>query len=117
LRRASSWSRIPLLVVWHVISDRILFLEGRKTHEDDDSEPTGREQQVDPALNLRVLDVEARGDDAGFVEAAVELDDDFARAVVVDDFEFVDVTFRSESVYCGEKEERREERKRMCAHL
>jgi hypothetical protein len=39
-----------------------------------------------------VLDVEAGGDDTRLVEAAVQLDDDFVGAMVVDDFEFADVT-------------------------
>jgi hypothetical protein len=62
------------------------------THEDDDSETTGREQQVDPGLDLRVLDVEAGGDDTSFVKTSVELDDNLARAVVVDDLEFTDIS-------------------------
>jgi hypothetical protein len=39
-----------------------------------------------------VLNVETGGDDTRLVEAAVELDDDFVGAMVVDDFEFADVT-------------------------
>ena len=41
---------------------------------------------------MRVLDVETRRDDTGFVEMAVELDDNFARAVVIDDLEFTNVS-------------------------
>jgi hypothetical protein len=40
------------------------------------------------------LDVETRRDDTGFVKASVELDDNLARTVVVDDLELVDVAFR-----------------------
>ena len=58
----------------------------------DDAEPTGGEQQVDPGLDLVNTDVVPRGDDAGLVEAAVELDDDLARTVVVDDLEVADVS-------------------------
>jgi hypothetical protein len=39
-----------------------------------------------------VLDVETGGNDTRLVEAAVQLDDDFVGAMVVDDFEFADVT-------------------------
>jgi len=39
-----------------------------------------------------VLDVETGGDDTRLVEAGVELDEDFVGAMVVDDFEFSDVT-------------------------
>ena len=62
-----------------------------RAYEDDLAEGTGGEEQVDPVLDLADLDVEARGDDAGLVEAAVELDDDLARAVVIDDLEVADV--------------------------
>jgi len=67
--------------------------EGKKgTYEDDNSETSSREEQVDPRLDLRMLDVETGGDDTRLVEAAIELDDDFVGAMVVDDFEFADVT-------------------------
>lgn len=62
------------------------------TYEDDNSETSSGEEQVDPRLDLRVLDVETGGDDTGLVEAAVELDDDFVGAMIVNDFEFTDVT-------------------------
>ncbi|MCV2423820.1 hypothetical protein LNV47_24875 [Paucibacter sp. DJ4R-1] len=52
--------------------------------QDDDTETTGGEQQVDPRFDLVDLYVEAGGDDTGLVQAAVELDDDLAGAVVVD---------------------------------
>jgi len=38
------------------------------------------------------LYIESGRDDASFVESAVELDDDFSRAVVVDDFKLADVS-------------------------
>ena len=61
------------------------------TYEDDLAKGTGGKEQVDPVLDLADLDVEAGRDDAGLVEAAVELDNDLARAVVVDDLEVADV--------------------------
>ena len=67
---------------------------------DDDAEPTGGEQQVDPGLDLVNTDVVPRGDDAGLVEAAVELHDDLAGAVVVDDLELADVAWEEGSVFC-----------------
>ena len=65
----------------------------RRTYEDDLAEGTGGEEQVDPVLDLADLDVETGGDDAGLVEAPVELHDDLAGAVVVDELEFADVAF------------------------
>ena len=66
--------------------------------EDDLSERTGGKEQVDPVLDLGHLDVEARGDDARLVEAAVELNDDLAGAVVVDDLEVANVACRAQSL-------------------
>ena len=49
-------------------------------------------QQVgDVLLDLAERDVEARRDDTGLVDPAVELDNDLAGAVVVDDLELADV--------------------------
>ena len=82
--------------------------DGNGTHEDDLAEGTGGEEQVDPVLNLADLDVEARGDDTRLVQAAVELDDDLARAVVVDDLEVADVACRARLISahhsCGRKQ-------------
>ena len=66
----------------------------KKTHKNDNPKPSSRQQQIDPTLNLGMLDVEPGRDDARFVQSAVELDDDFAGAVVVDDFEFTYVAWR-----------------------
>ena len=41
------------------------------THEDDDSEPTSREEQVDPRLDLSDLHVEAGRNDTGLVQTTV----------------------------------------------
>ena len=60
--------------------------------QDDDTEPTSGEQQVDPRLDLVDLDVESGGDDTSLVEAAVELNDDLAGTVVVDLLKLADVT-------------------------
>ena len=65
----------------------------------DDAEPTGGEQQVDPGLDLVNTDVVPRGDDAGLVETAVELHDDLAGAVVVNDLELADVAWDEGSAF------------------
>lgn len=51
--------------------------------EDNVTELTGRKELDDPLLKVGELDVVAGRDDTGLVEAAVELDDDLAVAVVV----------------------------------
>lgn len=70
-------------------------LNGEGAHQDDETELTSREQQVDPVLDLVDGDVVAGRDDTGLVQAAVELNNDLARAVVVDDLELADVAYKS----------------------
>ena len=60
--------------------------------KDDLTKRTSREQQVDPVLDGVEGDVEPGRDDAGLVETTVELDDDLAATVVVDELELADVT-------------------------
>jgi len=59
--------------------------------QDDVAELTGWEELDNPLLEVGELDVVAWGDDAGLVEAAVQLDDDLAGAVVIDLLELADV--------------------------
>ena len=66
-------------------------MNGESAHQDDETELTSGEQQVDPVLDLVDGDVVAGGDDTGLVQATVELNNDLARTVVVDDLELADV--------------------------
>lgn len=66
------------------------------TYKDDDTKPSSRKKQVDPRFDLAVLDVVARGDHTTFIESTVELDHNFSRSMVVDDFKFTDVTWNLE---------------------
>lgn len=59
--------------------------------QDDVAELTGWEELDNPLLEVGELDVVAWVDDAGLVEAAVQLDDDLAGAVVIDLLELADV--------------------------
>jgi hypothetical protein len=73
-----------------------VFHQIREYYNDKDlmtyeSELTGRQQIDDPLLEITELDVVAGGDDTGLVEAAIELDDNLAVAVVVDFLVFADV--------------------------
>ena len=61
--------------------------------QDDFAERSGREQQVDPVLDGINTDVESRGDDTSLVETTVQLNDDLASSVVVDDLELSDVAW------------------------
>ena len=59
--------------------------------QDDVTELTRWQELDNPFLKVTELDVITWGDDTGFVETTVELDDDLAVAVVVYLFEFADV--------------------------
>lgn len=59
--------------------------------EDNVTELTRWQQLDDPLLHVAELDVVAGGDDTGLVDAAVELDDNLAVAVVVDLLELANV--------------------------
>lgn len=59
--------------------------------QDDVAELTGREQLDNPLLEVGEADVVPGGDDTRLVEAAVELDDDLAGAVVIDLLELANV--------------------------
>lgn len=59
--------------------------------KDDVTELTRGEQLNNPLLEVTELDVVAGADNASLVETAVELDDDLARAVVVNLLELANV--------------------------
>jgi hypothetical protein len=59
--------------------------------EDNVTELTRRKQLDNPLLHVAELDVVAGRDDTGLVDAAVELDDNLAIAVVVDLLELANV--------------------------
>lgn len=65
--------------------------------EDDESKRSGGEEQVDPRLDLVDLDVESGRDDSRLVESTVELNDDLAGSVVVNDLELSDVAWTRQS--------------------
>lgn len=62
--------------------------------EDDVAELTGRQQLDNPLLEVLEADVVAGGDDTSLVEAAVELDDNLAGAVVIDLLELANVAWK-----------------------
>ena len=64
------------------------------SYQDHESKTTGREQQVDPFLNVDGPNVVTRADNTAFVESSIELDDDFARTVIVNNLEFTNVAWQ-----------------------
>ena len=61
------------------------------TYKDDDTKATSRKEQVDPVLDLVDLHVVARRDDTSFVQTTVQLDDNLAWTMVIDDLKLANV--------------------------
>jgi len=60
--------------------------------QDNLSELTRRKQIDNPFLDFIDLNVESWGDDSAFIEAPIEFDDDFLSTVIINDFEFSNVS-------------------------
>lgn len=69
------------------------------TYENNDTEATSGEEQIDPRLDLVDLNVISWRDNASLVQTTVELNNDLSRTVVVDDFEFADVAWEDDRQY------------------
>ncbi|TVY50686.1 Tyrosinase-like protein orsC [Lachnellula cervina] len=79
---------------FNVLATRLLVVHDTgRGGQDHVSELTGRQELDNPLLEVAEADVEARGDDAGLVETAVELDNDLSGSVVVDFLELADVAW------------------------
>lgn len=65
---------------------------GRKLFEKYLPELTRWQQVLGPGLNLVQDNVESWGNDTTLVEATVQVDNDFASSVIIDNFELTDVT-------------------------
>ncbi len=75
-----------------MLPPRLLVIHDTGRRSQDNVPKLTRRQQVDdPLLHIAQLHVVARGDDTRLVDAAVELDDNLAVAVVVDLLELADV--------------------------
>lgn len=71
---------------------RLLMVHNPTTRRQDDIPKLSTRQQFhDPFFEIRDSNIISGGNDAGFIDAAVELDDYFAGAVVVYFFEFANV--------------------------
>lgn len=65
----------------------------KRSGQDDETELTGGEEVGDPLLHIVELDIETRGDDTALVEATVELDNNLAGTMIVDDLELTNVAY------------------------
>jgi hypothetical protein len=84
--------------------------ERKQAYQNDDSETTGWKEQVDPRLDLTDLHIESWGNYTSLVQSTVELDNDLAGTMIIDEFELADVAW----VYARKKvSERREKGVRM----
>ena len=64
--------------------------------EDDISELSGWEDVVDELLEILDLEIVSGGDDSALVQSAVQLNNDLACSLVVNDFELIDVTYTTQ---------------------
>jgi hypothetical protein len=88
----------------NVLPSRLLVIHNTSTcRQDNVSELTRRQQLDNPLLEISESDIVARGDDASFVETTIELNDNFAAAVIVDLFEFTDVAYSRTNVSIASK--------------
>ena len=67
--------------------------DARRGREHDVAERTRRKHLRDPLLDVDEGHAEAGRDDTALVDAAVQLDDDLVRAVVIDDVEVLNVAW------------------------
>ena len=58
------------------------------------AETTSREKQVNPRLDLTMLNVEAGRDNTRFVETTIKLDYNLARTMVIDNGKFTNVAYK-----------------------
>lgn len=82
-----------------MLAPRLLMVhDTRASSEHNVPKLTRRQQLHNPLLHVAQLDVVPRANDASLVQAAIELNDDFAVAVVVYFFEFTNVAFLREKL-------------------
>lgn len=97
-RETSATSQLQETIATHVLSSGLLVVHDTgRGGQDDLTERTGGQEQGDPVLDGVQGDVESGRDNTGLVQSAVELDDDLAASVVIDDFKFTDVAFGRET--------------------
>lgn len=78
----------------HVFPTGLLVVhDARRGSEDHEAERTGGKHRRHPALDLVQRNGVAGRDDTALVDAAVQLDDDLVRAVVIDDVEVLNVAW------------------------
>lgn len=66
--------------------------DAERRRQDDMSELASRKEIDDPLLDLVVADIEARANDSALVDAANELNNNLAGAVIIHNFELTNVT-------------------------
>ncbi|KAI3476406.1 hypothetical protein L1887_62058 [Cichorium endivia] len=100
--RKRSWNKIERLGLVEVAEDLagnvlatglLVVHDTGRGGEHDVAERTGGQELLHPVLDLAELHVEAGRDHTALVDAAVELDHDLARAVVIDLLELADVAW------------------------
>ena len=62
--------------------------------QDDESELSGWQDLVQGLLEVLELDIESWGDDSAFVQTSIEFNDNLAISLIINDFEFVNVSYK-----------------------
>lgn len=76
-----------------ILPTRLFVVEdARRRREHDDPNATRGQQIIDPLLDTVVLHIESRRNNSRFIQPSVELYDNFSTTMVINDFEFTDVT-------------------------
>lgn len=63
--------------------------------KDNETKLARGEEVVNPVLQLGKLNVKARGNNTTLVEASVQVNNNLSGAVIINDFEFINVTYSS----------------------
>ena len=79
----------------------------KRSSKDNVTELTGWKQVVTPGFNSIYTNIKTRTDTSSFVDTTKQVDDNFTRSVVIDNFEFSNVTFVTPSAFSQITKKRR----------
>jgi hypothetical protein len=85
---ATSASLVGFLVVHNTV----------RGSQNEETELTGRQKVVFPLLHLVFLDIKARADNGALVQTTEQVNNNFAGSVVINNFEFANVTWRQQLI-------------------
>lgn len=76
-----------------MLSNSLLMIENAiRRRQDEVTKLSRRQDIIRPSLNVRQLQIESRRDDAALVDSTIEIDDNFPRSLVIDQFKVTNVS-------------------------